>query len=375
MEKVFQRYGYRIKEIDSGCFPSKLLIFNNYITLAGQPSVFSYMGRRRSQKKEENYWILRHTDFLIRVKGEDFTEKKKENLRKAYQNILRIEMKEGFLRIGIPKGKWQLELGMTLDTQFGGYKIGGSELGDLGNGWKDYVRVFFPGHGREDGPVGEHLAFQGNFLGSEYIKMTYRPKEDFSISAYLDNHFDDFSAMAKLNGWDGLWGVEYKSNHRQAINGIVIEYLQTTNMSGPLHGLQNSVVGKTGGADNYYNNGYYPGWAHWGMAIANPLIASPIYNKDGDMSFKYNRVKALHLGWSGDISSEWRYVAKLSHNRTWGTPHRPIPDILENFSTFASFYYIPRKWKGWCFNASLALDMGEIYGDNFGFQLKVHKTF
>lgn len=77
---------------------------------------------------------------------------------------------------------------MTLDTQFGGYKIGGSELGDLGNGWKDYVRVFFPGHGREDGPVGEHLAFQGNFLGSEYIKMTYRPKEDFSISAYLDNH-------------------------------------------------------------------------------------------------------------------------------------------------------------------------------------------
>ena len=65
--------------------------------------------------------------------------------------------------------------------------------------------------------------------------------------------------MAKLNGWDGLWGVEYKSNHKQAINGIVIEYLQTTNMSGPLHGLQNSVVGKTGGADNYYNNGYYPG--------------------------------------------------------------------------------------------------------------------
>lgn len=59
---------------------------------------------------------------------------------------------------------------MTLDTQFGGYKIGGSESGDLGNGWKDYVRVFFPGHGREDGPVGEHLAFQGNFLGSEYIK-------------------------------------------------------------------------------------------------------------------------------------------------------------------------------------------------------------
>ena len=95
-----------------------------------------------------------------------------------YTKSIKYHHKEGFLRIGIPKGKWQLELGMTLDTQFGGYKIGGSESGDLGNGWKDYVRVFFPGHGREDGPVGEHLAFQGNFLGSEYIKMTYRPKED-----------------------------------------------------------------------------------------------------------------------------------------------------------------------------------------------------
>lgn len=86
-----------------------------------------------------------------------------------YTKSIKYHHKEGFLRIGIPKGKWQLELGMTLDTQFGGYKIGGSESGDLGNGWKDYVRVFFPGHGREDGPVGEHLAFQGNFLGSEYI--------------------------------------------------------------------------------------------------------------------------------------------------------------------------------------------------------------
>lgn len=99
IEKVFQQYGYRIKEIDGGCFPSKLLIFNNYITLAGQPSVFSYMGRRRNQKKEENYWMLRHTDFLVRVKGEVLTEKDKEKLKEAYQNILRIEMKENFLRI------------------------------------------------------------------------------------------------------------------------------------------------------------------------------------------------------------------------------------------------------------------------------------
>ena len=68
-------------------------------------------------------------------------------------------------------------------------------------------------------------------MGSEHIRMTYR-HEDFSISAYLENYYDDFSGMGKLNGFDGLWGIEYKSNHKQAINGFVLEYYQTTNQSG-----------------------------------------------------------------------------------------------------------------------------------------------
>ena len=211
-------------------------------------------------------------------------------------------------------------------------------------------------------------------MGSEHIRMTYR-HDAFSISAYLENYYDDFSGMGKLNGFDGLWGVEYKSNHRQAINGFVLEYYQTTNQSGPMHGVDFTVVEKTGGADDYYNNDWYPGWVHWGMAMGNPLVASPIYNKDGDMSFKYNRIRAMHLGWSGDISAEWTYLAKLSYNKTWGTPFKPIPDILENFSTFASVFYSPRKWKGWQFNASVAFDIGEIYGDNLGCQLKVRKKF
>lgn len=96
------------------------------------------------------------------------------------------------------------------------------------------------------------------------------------------------------------------------------------------------------------------------MMIANPLIASPIYNEDGNLSFIYNRVKAVHVGWSGDISSEWRYVAKLSHNRTWGTPGRPTLDILENFSAYASFYYSPKNGKDGILSIS-CLGHGRIY--------------
>lgn len=296
----------------------------------------------------------------------------------SYTKDIKYHHREGFIRIGVPNGKWQFDIGMVLDTQFGGYQIASDGTSaDLGNTLKDYFRAFLPGAGGDDKPWNDSDYYQGNYLGSEQLRFTHRSRL-FSISAYLCNHFDDMSAMGKQNGWDGLWGIEMSFNDFKPINAVVLEYLQTTNMSGPLHGLHNKGEGpvvKTGGADNYYNNGLYPGWSHWGMVIGNPLIASPIYNEDGNLAFKYNRVKALHLGWSGILGSEWSYVAKLTHSRTWGTVWEPTLDILENFSAYASFLYTPKRWKGWNFNASLALDMGDIYGDNFGFQLKIHKTF
>lgn len=294
-----------------------------------------------------------------------------------YTKNIKYHHKEGFVRIGVPGGKWQLDFGMTLDTQFGGQMVTASGVTDLGNSLKDYFRIFIPGSAGEDKPVNDALFYQGNFVGTEQIRGTYRGKE-VAVSLYLDNYFEDFSAMGKQNGWDGLWGLELKFKRFRPINNIVLEYLQTTNQSGPLHGLhepEEGPVHKTGGSDNYYNNGLYPGWAHWGMANGNPLLRSPIYNENGTLSFKYNRVKAVHLGWSGEISDEWEYMAKLTMNRTWGTHGAPTLDILENFSAYAAFQYRPAKLKTWAFHASLGLDTGDIYGDNFGFQLKVRKTF
>lgn len=305
-------------------------------------------------------------------------QKRKVGTGHWYTKSIKYHHKEGFIRVGVPDGKWQFDIGMTIDTQFGGHIVyaDGNTI-DLGNTLKDYFRVFIPGSAGADKPQSDRNFYQGNFLGSEQIKFTHR-SDKFLVSAYLCNHFDDFSAMGKQNGWDGLWGIEMNFKDFNPVNALVLEFLQTTNMSGPLHGIHEpgeGPVDKTGGADNYYTNSLYPGWAHWGMMIANPLIASPIYNKDGYMSFRYTRVKALHIGWSGQINSEWNYVAKMSHNRTWGRVDAPTLDILENFSAYASFSYTPEKWQGWRFNASLAMDVGEVYGDNFGFQFKVNKTF
>ena len=291
-----------------------------------------------------------------------------------YTTSIKYHHKSFFSRIGRPGGRWQFDVGMSVDVQFGGYKHGGADAGDLGNSLKDYFRVIFPLHGTSDSPDGEQIAYQGNFLGSEHLRLTYR-HENFELSAYLENFYDDMSGMGKLNGADGLWGIEYKASRPQLVRGLVLEYLQTTDQSGPMHGLDYTIVNKTGGADDYYNNSWYPGWVHWGMAMGNPLLTSPVYNKDGDMCFKHTRVKAIHLGWLGDLAPEWRYVAKLTFSQTWGTPYKPTVDILENFSAYASFCYQPERLKGWRFDASVALDMGQIYGDNFGGELKVRKTF
>lgn len=285
------------------------------------------------------------------------------------KNIL-YHHKSFFFRLGKTTSPWQLDLGMSLDAQFGGNTVNHPYLHeqDLGNKIKDYFKIFFPIK------QSETKYYEGNLMGSEHLKLTFK-QSDYQLSAYLENYYDDFSGMGKKNGFDGLWGIEYKSKNKQAINGLVLEYYQTTNQSGPLHGLDESIVKKTGGADDYYNHDVYPGWVHWGMTMANPLIASPIYNKDGNMTFKYNRVKAVHIGWSGDILNDLSYRAKLSFNRTWGTPFKPIPEILENFSTFAECTYCPEKLKGWNFTISGAFDTGNIYGDNLGMQLKIRKFF
>lgn len=285
-----------------------------------------------------------------------------------YARKVKYHQKSFYFRFGQPDGHWIFDVGMRMDDQFGGYALRGINNGDLGNDWKDYLNALIPHNG------GEGKYFDGNYLGSEHIKLTYK-HETSSFSAYLENFYDDFSGMGKLNGMDGLWGIEYKTNNRQGINNFVLEYYQSTNQSGPMHGIDFSEIKKTGGADDYYNHVVYAGWSHWGVGMGTPFVASPIYNQNGDPTFLYNRVKAIHLGWSGNITSEWIYRAKLSFNRTWGTPYKPIPEILENFSTFAEFKYVPSKWQGWSFTGSAAFDVGDIYGNNLGFQLKVHKSF
>jgi hypothetical protein len=207
----------------------------------------------------------------------------------------------------------------------------------------------------------------------------------------MQNYFDDFSGMGKLNGLDGLWGIEYHNTRKFApLRAALLEYYQTTNQSGPLHGSDAPDGQKTGGSDDYYNNALYQGWTHWGQGIANPLIASPNYFADqtvqgirsrgdghyiGYMGFPYNRIRAIHAGLQGDLTPNWAYRIRLTKSRTWGTPFAPTLTPLDNLSALFEISCAPLRFWGLQIAASVAFDQGEIYGDNIGTQVKLRKHF
>ena len=85
-----------------------------------------------------------------------------------------------------------------------------------------------------------------------------------------------------------------------------------TNQSGPLNWCPSDYNDpkldiEATGADDYYNNYFYNGWAHYGLSNGTAMAKSLLYNTDGYMRYKHNRIRGVHLGASGYIAPEWKY--------------------------------------------------------------------
>jgi hypothetical protein len=218
----------------------------------------------------------------------------------------------------------------------------------------------------------------GNHIGSMTVQLGWNINKDHQVQAYLDNPFEDGSGIRKSNGWDGLWGLEYKNKTegRQYVRGAVVEYFQTTNQSGPLHWdngdfpepIRSQITDLVTGNDNYYNHMFYGAYDHYGMALGNALLASPIYNKDGYADFRDNRVKAWHLGINGEITDHLSYLVKGSYREGWGTYANPLAQKHHSFDAMLQGIY---TLGGWQFSAAYAFDKGNIYGDCNTFNIKI----
>lgn len=269
-----------------------------------------------------------------------------------------------------------IEGGIEMAAQFGGKSISGATVTDMPDGIKEWFHVFFPSSGDSSTPTGEQTNIYGNHVGSWNLRASWDITPEWNLGLYYQHYFEDHSQMFFDYAWkDGLWGLELSVPKNPFISTLVYEYLYMKDQSGPVYWDHTpEIPEQVSGRDDYYNHYIYTGWQHWGMGIGNPLIVSPIYNKDGMIYFRNNRVESHHIGFMGQPCDEINYRVLFSYTRSWGTYSHPLPEVEKNINGLLEVTYLPKWLSGASATISFGADRGAILGKSNGVMLTLRKT-
>lgn len=269
----------------------------------------------------------------------------------------------------------EFELGLEMATQFGGESYNNGKMTKMPHGWKNFIKALVPMRGGDDTPSGEQLNVEGNMLGSWNFALAWKT-DKWSVKAYYQHYYEDHSMLFFDYPWkDGLWGVEAKFPKNRWVSEAVYEFLYTKDQSGPVYWDHTPEINEqVSGKDYYYNHGIYNGWQHWGMGIGNPLIISPIYNDDGTIMFKNNRVISHHIGIGGQPLDQLSYRLLFSHTRSWGTYDSPLDDVMKNINGLVEVTYSPKQLPGVSGTLAFGADRGALLGHSNGVMLTLRKT-
>lgn len=293
-----------------------------------------------------------------------------------YNTGVLYHSKSLFLKTGKPQLlPLTFEIGIQMEAQFGGKRYSNGDIHKVKTTIKDYFKVLVPMAGGENTPVSDQTNIEGNQLGSYHISLNYHLK-GWRLHTYFEHYFEDHSMLTFQYGWrDGLMGVEITPPANRFVSGVVYECMGSKDQAGAVYWDHNDIIDQQISArDNYYNHGFYGAWQHWGMALGNPLFRSPIYNEDGTICFKSNRIIAHHLGISGAPTSELRYRLLLSRTDNWGTYSTPFKEIKRNTSSLIEVSYAPQRFSGWSITAAAATDRGDMLGNNWGGMVTLRKV-
>lgn len=242
--------------------------------------------------------------------------------------------------------------------------------GELGSSLKDLVTVFVAGSGgtmRND-----QINAYGNHLGSQNLGLDVKIA-DWTVSTYWQNIFEDGPIKPLWNAMnvsDGVWGISVKQTKLPYISGLLYEFINTTDQSGPFHDKDGLVFG---GNDSYFFNSIYAnGWNYFYRTLGTPFITSPIFNSDGAISTRNNRAMAHHIGIRGDIFG-YRYRTLVSYAKNYG--RYGDGDILKSVNT-AFLLEVKKQVPQWWnleFSLSLGADVGTQFGNSFGVMFSVTK--
>lgn len=278
-----------------------------------------------------------------------------------------------------PSERFSATFGMQTAGQFGGQtvwyyrgKITRSE--HRGFRFKDVFKMFFPTLGNGNS------YYEGNSLGTWSLRARYRLFNESEIAAYWENLFEDGSGIGCRNGADGLYGVQYTMAKKGWFTSALVEYLDFRNQSGPLHfapGDHNSssITTEATGGDNYYNNDTYGSYVNYGMAIGSPMVMAPIYNSDGYPEFIYNRMRGVHVAAMGSPTGDLDYKVMLGWQKGYALGRTPLPHAKTDVSAMVEVNWQARSLlDGLSLNCRVAIDRGDLRGDNFGAALAVRYT-
>ncbi len=328
-------------------------------------------------------YVKGHLSYGLMTDGNFQAQQAGGNSAAHYAKNVLLHTKAGYLKLGNQR-KFPLtfEGGFEWATQFGGTSYntktweGHTDQVKMPSGLKQFAQALYGGGGdATDGTSYANAA--GNTLGSWLARLTWHGS-DWKLSVCYDHYFEDHSQLFWQYGWlDGLIGVEAELPANRLVSKVGYEFVKTTYQSGPVyHDHTTAVPDQISGCDNYYNHNIYAGWQHWGQAMGNPLIVSPLYTSTNDLTFTSNRLKAHHVAITGNPSIEWVYRLLYTYQHSLGTYDTPYDEPRNEHSMLAEAQYAPKKlgkMQGWSFKATFGLDHGSLIGNNMGFAFTITK--
>jgi len=313
----------------------------------------------------EHFTTVPFTFGLLEVKGAISHGWFTDNI---YTKNLLLHHKYLYGRIG---GKLPVHLQYGLDhvAQWGGVVPG---YGQQPAGFNDFIDIFFAGRGGKNSTLNDQFNTLGNHIISQSTKLEV-DISDFKISGYWQNLTEDPPVkfmMVSPNRADGLWGLSIRNPKFPVVTGIVVEYLNTTDQSGPYLDKDGIIYG---GADNYFNNGIYQnGWTYFSRTIGTPFITSPLYNSNGAVSIVNNRVQVFHVGIEGDVSG-YRYKILSSFSKNYGSYGNPYPVMIPNTSMKLEVNKQFPQLSNIQVGCSVGADIGKLYGNSVGCMFSIRK--
>ena len=355
------------------------------------------------------YWVLPFANGWVRLKGHVAYGKTTDqnwqheftNRTQKYTDGALFHSKAGYLMIGYPERFFPLsvEVGLEMAAQFGGtaHVPYGHEMRVYkgNNGLSGMWHAFMPGGADVPETGTEYQNAEGNHLGSYTMRVNY-DEDSWKVGFYAEKYFEDHSSMLQLdyNGYgtgdewnvrkkrryflydlkDMLLGLELNMKYGTWLRAVVFEYIYTKYQSGPVyHDATPTLPVQISAIDEYYNNHIYGAWQHAGFTMGNPLLLSPIYNIDGrnDIYVAHNRIKAHHIGLSGEPLPFLSWRLMFTHEKSWGTYQRPLIDPLKGNFLLAEVTYEVHHVKGLSLSLAYGHNDGSLLGRSNGVSLSV----